>query len=114
MNKELIKKYKEEFDYWLNGGSLEYKVFNYGWAVSNNVTFNWELPENIEHIVIRDEYVEFRKALAEGKKIEFLDNVDNSWTPFDDRVGFGNHIREYRIKPEEPKFKKGDWVIIYS
>ena len=58
-----------------------------------------------------DEYVELRKALADGKTIQkskrhycldFWDDVDAIYTHY--------HVTKYRIKPEEPKFKVGDWV----
>jgi hypothetical protein len=41
MNKELIKKYKAEFDYWIVGGELLYLAYGCNWAVSSNVTFDW-------------------------------------------------------------------------
>ena len=71
------------------------------------------MPEDVL-IIIDDEYIEFRKALAEGKKIEYNPKrpVHNRWdevtiiAPSQDDI-----IDNYRIKPEEPKFKVGDWVI---
>ena len=84
MNKELIKKYKVEFDYWINGGNIQayYKLDNtpkwwtdkesldyYGDDNFNNVIEN-SLDTDDVLVVIDDEYIEFRRALAEGKTIQ--------------------------------------------
>lgn len=116
MNKELIKKYKIEFDHWLNGGEI---------LVSDNGNL-WEIPDYnvwtdtiVLHykIIINDEYVEFRKALAEGKTIEVLHYTgykefdQNPWKLFAIGVStFDKPVENYRIKPEELQFKVGDWV----
>ena len=67
MNKELILKYKTEFDHWLNGGKLRHKAYG-KWEQTNNI---WSCrTADIAAVVIDDQYVEFRKALAEGKTIQ--------------------------------------------
>lgn len=119
MNKELIKKYKAEFDHWLNGGTLLYRHFNYieqeftAWEVCN-AGFSWNSSGiNCPRIIINDEYVELRKALAEGKKIEVLD-VDGKWKDTgmtSSSRAFIYPLKDYRIKPEEPKFRVGDWLV---
>jgi len=63
--------------------------------------------------VKNDEYAEFRKALADGKQLQIRDYM-GKWmahnkTPNDD---FTYPVNQYRIKPEEPGFKVGDWVTI--
>lgn len=116
MNKELIKKYKKEFDHWLNGGEI---------LVSDNGNL-WEIPDyNVwtdtivpyYRVIINDKYVEFRIALAEGKTVEVLHYTgykefdQNPWKLFAIGVStFDKPVENYRIKPEEPKFKVGDWV----
>lgn len=118
MNKELIKKYKAEFDHWLNGGEI---------LVSDNGNL-WEIPDyNVwtdtivpyYRVIINDKYVEFRKALAEGKTVEVLHYTgykefdQNPWKLFAIGVSiFDKPVENYRIKPEKPKFEVGDWVII--
>ena len=75
--------------------------------------------------IIDDEYVEFRKALAEGKTIQFnfgnsgpnKTDFPNVWKDLDLSIGIlANRAlpENYRIKPEpeESKFKVGDWVHI--
>lgn len=108
MNKELIKKYKDEFEYWLltNNCLLKTKVEG-NWIEVTEST--WNLSED-NLIVKNDEYVEFRKALAEGKTIEeyYCAWGHNGWTVFGGE--FLNEADDYRIKPEEPQFKVGDWV----
>jgi len=109
MNKELIKKYKVEFDYYLNGGSLLCLDTNLNWySPSSNNLFNFDNPEKIKSIVMIDEYIEYRKALAEGKQIEYYSKALNKWND----TSIGNPNRQfkenytYRVKPDEPK---KDW-----
>jgi len=119
MNKELIRKYKKEFDHWLYGG----KVLSYNtrlckkWT-NDNSKFIWQTTEKDIHIVMDDEYVEFRKALAEGKLIQYYNTevrLYNSSKPLNtwidtNSISTNGRLSDYRIKPEEPKFKVGDWV----
>ena len=118
MNKQLIITYFEEFKHWLNGG----EVLFYTWKWYNSkdnpkVTFNHSVPNDIKYYVINDEYVEFRKALAEGKPIQMYCKYDDVPPFWDDMtevirsIGFVDIKENYRIKPEEPKFKVGDWVV---
>ena len=64
--------------------------------------------------IINDEFVEFRKALAEGKTIQMYCKYDDVPPFWDDMteviksIGFVMTKDNYRIKPEEPKFKVGD------
>jgi hypothetical protein len=117
MNKELIKKYREEFEYWLNGGDLEIKFLNDTKArwkvVEKTANALWDFEPNEVQYVIKDSYVEFRKALAEGKTIEW--NRKWEFTVPEEWVEITEDITRYvidvlRIKPEEPHFKVGDWV----
>lgn len=103
INKELIKKYKNEFDHWLDGGDIVVIFTNYGWV--NGLSFNWgsnDLDCDIKYIIINDEYAEFRKALAEGKTVQYYVDGFAVWQDVD---SVGNHCisgkTNYRIKPEE-------------
>ena len=110
MNKELIRKYKDEFDHWLNDGKLLHKDEFGNWENTRDI---WDLrSERIKAVVINDEYVEFRKALAEGKIVEYL-NFKKEWKNLVEyrRILEGIPLKELRVKPERHKFKKGDWVI---
>lgn len=135
MNKELILKYKTEFDHWLNGGKiLAYhkkdddpkwwtdqecvdfsSVDNFSYIIEKSLSPDYVL------IVINDEYAEFRKALAEGKTVQYnfgnygLNKKDfpNTWKDINLSIGILSdraHPNNYRIKPEKPKFKVGDWI----
>jgi len=125
MNKELILKYKTEFDHWLNDKEvlacpIKNKLNGYAvdWQpIDKNAL--WD-NENIAYI-INDEYVEFRKALSEGKTVQYnfgnygLNKKDfpNTWKDIDLSIGILSdraHPNNYRIKPEEPKFKVSDWI----
>lgn len=106
MNTELIKKYKAEFDHFLNDGKVICRTESDGpWHNVDNST--WEIESDIVFI-INDDYVEFRKALCEGKTIQFKD-LTEAWNDLKDPK-FKEEPRHYRIKPEEPKFKIGDFV----
>lgn len=104
MNKELILKYKTEFDHWLNGGKLRHKAYG-KWEQTNNI---WSCrTADIAAVVIDDEYVEFRKALAEGKTIQIagLNPIahptiyKNSYVDMEGGL-FDKAIELYRIKEE--------------
>lgn len=105
MNKELILKYKTEFDHWLNGGKLRHKAYG-KWEQTNNI---WSCrTADIAAVVIDDQYVEFRKALAEGKVVQIagLNPIahptiyKNSYVDMEGGL-FDKAIELYRIKPEE-------------
>ena len=110
MNKELIKKYKTEFDHWLNGGKVISKytlIPTWSNCQSEDI---WRIPdENISKvlIIIDDEYIEFREAIAKGKAVEYLD-FKNEWRDLKEncRKLEGVSLEKLRIKPEGPKFKK--------
>ena len=107
MNKELISKYKPEFDHWLNQGKILYKhIHSIAWW--NDEPWDYS-SDYITAIIIKDEYSEFRKALAEGKVIEYLGQSSNVWHKVPE-PDFNLHPTCYRIKPDESKFKAGDFV----
>ena len=115
MNKELIKTYFEEFKHWLNGGKVlsKYTLLP-EWSDCQDENI-WRIPsKNITKvlIVIDDEYVEFRKALAKGKAVEYLD-FKNEWRDLKEncRKLEGVDLSRLRIKPERHKFKTDDWVV---
>lgn len=113
MNKQLITTYFEEFKHWLNGGKVISKyTLTPTWSNCQSEDI-WRIPdENISKvlIVIDDEYSMFRKALIEGENIEVLQQNTERWVNIDTII---KSIKPelYRIKPKEPKFKVGDWVI---
>ena len=111
MNKELINKYKLEFDYWLNGGELllgyKSKVEPIEWKIL--VEDDWDYCTTKHIIIINDEYSIYRKALAEGKIVQYLGQHSNMWHEVQE-PDFNLHPNCYRIKPDEPKFKVGDFV----
>ena len=113
MNKQLINKYKHEFDHWLNEGSVLINS-DLGWCpIATEFTWSCNISVNTLFI-INDEYVELRKALAEGKTIEYLGQSSNVWNEIPE-PDFILHPTCYRIKPDEPKFKVGDFVrYIYA
>ncbi len=119
MNKELIKKYKKEFDHWLNGGEVLFFYWEdwYSSTYNPEMVFNHISPDDVKYYVINDEFVGLRKALAEGKSIQMLCRYNKMEPIWDDMtevirsIGFVDIKENYRIKPEEPKFKVGDWVV---
>ena len=134
MNKELIKTYKNEFEHWLNGGNVQafYKKDDEPKWLTDEECIEYEGHDNFSHIlqnslepedvliIIEDEYIEFRGALAEGKTIQLdeaakFSDPNRGWVDLSCKsFGSSTHlfpVNYYRIKPEEPKFKVGDWVI---
>lgn len=118
MNKQLILKFKIEFDHWLNGGKV---LMHYGskW-VPVTLDAKWEFfMSDLEKMgsfgyIIDDEYVEFRKALAEGKTIQYYVDSFMGWQDCTNQISPSRQFlvppTKYRIKPEVPKFKVGDWI----
>ena len=112
MNKALINKYWKEFCHWKDDGEVE--VFT-GLATGNGWTtishnYLWTSPNAI--LVISDEYVEYRKALAEGKTVERIysrGTPNERWQECPIYTEFP--LEDYRIKPDEPEFKVGDYII---
>ena len=126
---------KKEFDYWLDNknGLLFYDEHHNGWYNLHD-DYQWNCTiEEVEEFgkygyVINDEYVEFRKALAEGKIIqtkllssEYPKAIGNAekrteWIDFDTKTNkFMGYPRHYRIKPEETievKEPEVDWQHI--
>ena len=114
MNKELIKKYKAEFEYWLNVGKLQAKFVYNQWVEAPKDIFSYNMVNFV--LVIDDEYVEFRKALAEGKTIQHISATTGELIDFNKgfeptpSYTFLATPEYYRIKLEEPTFKVGDWA----
>ena len=117
MNKELIKKYKKEFDHWLNGGEVLFFYWGdwYSSTYNPKMVFNHINPDDVKCYVINDEYATYRKASAEGKVVEVAtdyNDVDGYiWKSMEDKEFHYFNIDEIRIKPEEPQFKAGNWVV---
>ena len=126
MNKELIKTYFKEFNHWLDGGNVQafYIKDDEPKGITDEECIEYEGHDNFSHImqnslepedvliIIDDEYVRFRSALIEGKTVEYL-TFRNTWENLKENCILIDAVpaRDLRIKPDEPKFKIGDWVI---
>ena len=110
MNKQLVKDNKQAFEHWLKGGSVVYKT-DIWFDEPREDIFDSCRTGKVRNVVINDEYVEFRKAVVEGRTIQYNPSVSchNTW---DDVLtpDFCYPVKDYRIKPE-PEFHKGDWVF---
>lgn len=80
------------------------------WKLLTRPTF-----QIFEVIVQNDKYAEFRKAQADGKQIQYRPpekyRANEDW--FDATISSSDFVsnNEFRIKPDEPTFKEGDWVF---
>ena len=113
MNKQLIITYFEEFNHWLNDGAVlmgKRDLFNntIKWYPSITNPFI-EISEPII-IIIKDEYFTYRKALAEDKIIQINNSNPEVWVDIDINKLTNYNSAFLRIKPDEPKFKVGDFV----
>ena len=112
MNKELILKYKAEFDHWVAGGQLLYTYPSIiGWQQCK-ADHPWCSTSNT--YIIKDSYVEFRKALAENKAIERYyghSTGEPIWVDSDATDMLSFDVKHIRVKPDKPKFEVGDWLI---
>ena len=125
MRKETILNYEKEFLAWCKGESILLGAP----ASMHDKTLIWREVRDFNDwkpldtvYVLNDSYSDYRKALAEGKSIEFYELVDEDefdstkdvykwleWRSATPSSAFTKTLN-YRIKPEEPKFKVGDWV----
>lgn len=112
--KELIKKYKIEFNHWLNDGVLLYKtIYSSEPEVWHLFDGNWNYTPKEIKIVLNDEYVELRKAFVDGKTIQLYCDIEDDWFDCNDLIksnDFLCNVSAYRIKPDESEFKEGDWI----
>ena len=126
MNKQLIKKYFKEFNYWLDGGNVQafyIKDDEPKWTTDEEC-IKYEGHDNFSHImqnslepedvliIIDDEYIEFRGALANDKIVEYLD-FRGEWRNLIENCVLIEAIplKDLRIKPDVHKFKVGDWAV---
>ena len=124
MNKELIKKYKTEFDHFLNGGNLLTRTkSDFIWNDEINENLMWNFEIQYIDIIIDDEFSELRKALCDGKTVQIWKVIEQhvsdsskdiyGWKDFKSfkpNSPFNSEIHNYRIKPEELKLKVGDFA----
>lgn len=119
MNKKLIQDNMEAFKHWLDGGSVLLGIRDsitsiIKWYPSVTDPFEEESTSGELLVIINDDYCTYRKALVEGKIVEFRHEKMGfeDWTIVNEEHIFQNVVkgREYRIKPEEPKFKIGDFI----
>lgn len=119
-NPELIKKYKKEFDFMINGGNLwigrSHPVNGWHWSKHTANHPGDEIDWNAidyEAIVIDDEYAEFRKAIYEGKLVQFSRGKLSGWKTLGENPKFERKPEDYRIiEKEERIVKPGEWVIL--
>lgn len=123
MNLELIKKYEKEFLHMLHGGTLLSRVMTSDeddemytiwcevnacndmniWASDYLFTLSdRECKYYKPQFIINDEYVEFRKAKAEGKTIEEL-----YYTPIEH---LGTHLSGFAISPKMLRIKQEEHI----
>ena len=120
MNLNLIRKYETEFLHMLHGGKV---LMGKKDPVTNTIKWYPSVlnpfveTSNTIVVVIDDIYCTYRKALAEEKTVEVyvLHGVkaldEQPWRRF--AIGcstFDLPVECYRIKPDEPEFKIGDYV----
>ena len=114
MRKETIIKYEKEFIAWCKGESVllgaptSMHDRNLIWREVKDFD-DWKPLDTV--YVLNDSYSIYRKALAEGKTIQMYCKYDGVPPFWDDMteviksIGFVMTKENYRIKPEETKFK---------
>jgi len=123
MTREKYLKYREIIDWFYtqpNGAKVWCKENNNTWFLTDD-------PKWFVHnkYVINDEYAELRKAIAEGKTIQHLEEVISPYGVVQDRSGIKEKwvdtvlspnftlkidIKKYRVKPEEYELKENDFI----
>ena len=119
MNLNLIRKYLPEFNSYVKGQPLligfKRSTGVYKWKPL--VWEDWGNGLIGDFIIINDEYCTYRKAVAEGKQLQSRDRTSYLCSPTKygewsdtNHTSFCLPVDCYRIKPEEPEFKIGDYV----
>ena len=125
MNKELIIKYNEEFNHWIEGGTLQCIFHNDTkpyWEVCTDDELNRIFGNNGANleisIVINDAYAELRKAIAEGKIVQYrtievleFGGEREVWRDINPANISQYHISVLRIKSDGTQLKVGDWCL---
>ncbi len=115
MDKNTVKKFKEAFNHWLEGGSVLYRYkkeadfAEEGWmAMSDGVNF---FSDRCIYVA-NDKYVEFRIADAMGRQVQYnpLSTMHHRWDDLQNLDGLNCELRNLRLKAEKIRFKIGDWV----
>ncbi len=115
---DLILEYKDEFDFWLSGGTIIYKQHNTEWRDDTSpFPFEFPFPWQIKHIVKNDKMVLFRKALCDGERVEFTSTAQNGDKEGEklssqSEIDGCEDVSNLRINPN--KFSIDDWVKINS
>ncbi len=115
MTRQQIEEHREVIKWWLdNPDNGVWRKLNNDWVLAYSPQF-YETSIYVQN----DKYAEFRKALADSKMVE-LDNTylydtskEKGWITID-KIFDHIPLTHYRIKPEEPEFKVGDWVYANS
>ena len=118
MRKETIIKYEKEFLAWCKGESVLLGVTDpmhdrtLIWREVRDFN-DWEPLDTV--YILNDSYSIYRKAMLEGKTVQEQDYFSKEWRDMKtDDFHCASDMRYkgvYRIKPEVPKFKVGDWVV---
>ncbi len=125
MNKELIIKYKAEFNHWIEGGTLQGVFHNDtepSWEVCTDDELNRIFGNNGTNleisIVINDAYAELRKAIAEGRTAQYrsreileFSGEREVWRDINPANISQYHISVLRIKSDGIQLKVGDWCL---
>ena len=115
MTKEGYLKHKEVIDWFYSQEGttciLIRDTENNRWLKTNCPTFSVN-----EDYLINDEYVEFRKAIYDGKEIEAKDVNKDSWITMiikDPNEKFYWYSSMYRIKEDKfPIYKKNNFMVV--
>lgn len=123
MRKETILKYEKEFIAWCKG-ELVLMGSPTSMEDAAKSILTWKQVTSFDDwgaldtkYVLDDSYCIYRKALTEGKTVEVFfpaqyNNGKDEWVDCKNisHFHFSGKVSDYRIKPEEPQFKVGDWV----
>lgn len=77
MNKDIIKKFPEEFAYFLNGGEVCVKIRDTWSVATEDYAFAWGNPKAVIAVVKNDSYAECRRAHADGNLIQMITSDSN-------------------------------------
>ena len=113
MNRNIINKNLDVFNYWLSGGKVSYKRPDLVWVI-DAIELDWN---DDYHYIKCDEFIEFGKALVDGKDIyskvrhgyNYIQSDDSYDWELDLSGEFHHGVEFYHIgKPNNLDVKVGD------
>jgi len=114
MNTQQIEKHGEVIKFFIDNPDKGVLRKIYEGTINEKWIVDYDPLFNISCVYVQnDEYAELRKLVIDtpSTQIQISYNCGEAWYDKSIRKAFSMENQMLRVKPDEPKFKVGDWVI---